>query len=845
MKRKILLPLLMFSSLTFVSCGNTDPIYVPVIPSIELVDIIITPPSKTVYEVDDELDLTGLEVVASYSDGSSKTLAMDEYQISDVDMSTKGNKTIYITYEGISKSFVIVVEEKEVPVTLVRIYLKDGQYKTEYEVGDKFFAPDVYGVFSDGSERKVDASFSGFDSSKEATDQIITVTYLGKTTSYKVNVSKTTDTYSVNLVNSVKDLSTLDGTSLSLDRFNLTINKNGGNTPIYSTQNGKHIRVYTNNTFTISCDSRYIVGIDIPLIQYGSVTVDNGNAEISDSHLLWSGYSKSITFTVVQQIRFIDLNIKYEYKEPYTPSISGLVTIKDVYDEVKNMEFVPNAVGYDCSNVEVSLAIKALDTIDSAATSEGYDGDTRGKVLVTDGTGYIICSSSTSTNNPVSFYQRVKDYLKADTVTYTVTGYISIYNDVIEIKVSSYQYDPNIRVHIDYESFVDSTYTSGSDLINDELSYKVNNKGYGIGKIKKMKGLTYFNKYNSAGSYLFLDQDNNIVPVFSDLDKDRASLVKGQVYDIIGLESLYRYRPSFRILDISPSTSEAVEYDFDNDVIELTTTKDLYRLNPENNMEAYKVSELQVYKMTGYVSCYRNDDKYSINTEYYKDTSSKEYSTGVDGNAVSDHYSLLVFNEDVTYKQLFADFVINGCKTEDEVLSKQVTFYFTLAFNETLNKREVWRVNIIEELMFTKDYYDSKEMSMTFDLSDSSNKCDRNDGEYQSWYNTSNSIRVTNRSTDIATIERSTDYLKIVDGTSLTISCDKKIVGFTLYTGTYSYIAGLGSFEFKAYKQYSTYSTFLLKEYVNVIFIDDFMVGSNHNNPYLKVTSITINYLEA
>ena len=151
-------------------------------------------------------------------------------------------------------------------------------------------------------------------------------------------------------------------------------------------------------------------------------------------------------------------------------------------------------------------------------------------------------------------------------------------------------------------------------------------------------------------------------------------------------------------------------------------------------------------------------------------------------------------------------------------------------------------MNVIEDLIFSLDYYNASEASMTFDTSKAS--CERVDGVYQTWSNSDNSLVVSNSSTSEGTIERRVDYLKIKDATKLVITFDKEIIGFTLYKGSYSYITGLGDLEIEAYKQFAAFFTVKLLEPSKEIVIDPIYIGATGNTDYLKVTSITVKYLE-
>ena len=76
----------------------------------QTVALALTSPVKTVYEIGESLDLTGLSVTAI-----SPTLAREVtgYTVSDVDLSAAGMKTVTVTFGGKSASFQVYVEPRE------------------------------------------------------------------------------------------------------------------------------------------------------------------------------------------------------------------------------------------------------------------------------------------------------------------------------------------------------------------------------------------------------------------------------------------------------------------------------------------------------------------------------------------------------------------------------------------------------------------------------------------------------------------------------------------------------------------------------------------------------------
>ena len=86
-------------------------------------------PAKLTYNINEEIDLTGIEVSALFSDGTSQTIT--EYDVSDVDMSSVGTKivTVYYTVNGITKSASFNVTVTEDINAEIRI---DGEAVNEY-----------------------------------------------------------------------------------------------------------------------------------------------------------------------------------------------------------------------------------------------------------------------------------------------------------------------------------------------------------------------------------------------------------------------------------------------------------------------------------------------------------------------------------------------------------------------------------------------------------------------------------------------------------------------------------------------------------------------------------------
>lgn len=867
MNKKILLPILTIG-LVLSSCGGDN---TPVAHKLDHLDLDSSK-CQTTFTYGEEFNYDGLKVVAVYDDDTSITVS--NYKVNTPDMYVLGSQDVKVEYLTVSKTYQINIVEAPsyFPTSEVITFLSSrgvdnpANYLTSKIKGiNKIISSEIveedipyYHVETNITQtyyQEIMSELASLNWNNGEGGVLVDPTLTVGVHGYSIINSFAFDFYAYSDLISIppeedpeegedKELdfplqnagyiakeTNLDGKSYTFNQdFTFSFAKNGSNTPISEKSN--YVALYTNNSLTISSKFKMkkIEFTNQDASKNGDLTVEGVKLVKTNELTSWNGEAKSITFTASSQYRFS--NIKITYFEHAEPVIEGLKTIKEVLDFAKDVEYTPTN-GWYLTNSTVTAKVKAIDAIDSVTTS-GLDANARGKVLCVDETGYIVCSSGVSKSNPIDFYQRVKNYIKEGTTTYIVTGKLAFFNDVVEIKVDSYQYDPDLEINYDLNDFVTDGVNSSELLMNHCKSIKTNKDGYGVGKIIKMPSLTYFNKYNDAGSYYFLDQEGKLVPIYSLLDKDRSSLQENKVYDIIGFESLYKGRPSLRILGVSiNSESDPASFDFAN-AVSKENTKYFYNVDSEssNHKEEFYNSVTTIYKMDVYVSSYAYD-KYTFNSSYYE--YNKSFTTGNSQVAAAQHYSLGVFNEDIEYKQLFTDFNLASVSSKEEADNLQLTLYFTLAFLDTVDGKKMWRVNVFEDLVFGLDYYESETQNIDF------NSMTPSHDENKQWYQQGD-LKITNASTDINNYSYSVYYLKVVDGTSLTIEFNKPIIAFTLYHKTYSYIAGVGELAIASYRQFKDYTVFLLSEATTTIYIDDFAVGGNRSNTYLGIESITVNY---
>lgn len=96
---------------------------------------LVKAPKKTAYYIGDEFNSTGMRVNAVYSDGSEELLKKSEYNISKLDSSKEGEKTIEISYKGsnIKTDYKVEVKQRQVVGYEITAYPK-----TTYAVGESF-----------------------------------------------------------------------------------------------------------------------------------------------------------------------------------------------------------------------------------------------------------------------------------------------------------------------------------------------------------------------------------------------------------------------------------------------------------------------------------------------------------------------------------------------------------------------------------------------------------------------------------------------------------------------------------------------------------------------------------
>ena len=116
-------------------------------------------PNKISYQEGENFDKTGMKVIATYSDGSSKEIT--NYEVIGGENLTSGTTSVTISYteNGVTKTTEqsITVNQEEAEVVLVEIYVEQEPEKIEYQEGENFDATGmkVIARYSDGSSKEI------------------------------------------------------------------------------------------------------------------------------------------------------------------------------------------------------------------------------------------------------------------------------------------------------------------------------------------------------------------------------------------------------------------------------------------------------------------------------------------------------------------------------------------------------------------------------------------------------------------------------------------------------------------------------------------------------------------
>ena len=164
---------------------------------VKIVSIAVTGPDKKEYYVgDEELDLEGLTVEATYSDNSKLTLSSSDYIVGDLKAAAAGTEEITVTSvaknaDGNAVTATFNVTIKQPVVESIAVTTKP--FKQSYKMGESFDPAGmvITATYDSGKTAAIaaaDCTITGFDSTEAVASQTITVTYAGKEAAFTVKI---------------------------------------------------------------------------------------------------------------------------------------------------------------------------------------------------------------------------------------------------------------------------------------------------------------------------------------------------------------------------------------------------------------------------------------------------------------------------------------------------------------------------------------------------------------------------------------------------------------------------------------------------------------------------------
>ena len=173
--------------ITVVYAGQSTAFSVKVEPKAKTLRISQQPTKKT-YNVGDVLNTSGLQLIATYDDGTAKVVTSG-FVCSPVVLNTAGNQWITVIYGGQSTAYSVKVTKAVSNVTIA-----NKPTKQTYTVGDTF-APagmKLKVTYSDNTTEVITSGYTYTPTGKLNTEgqQKIVVSYGGKSTGFYVTVNK-------------------------------------------------------------------------------------------------------------------------------------------------------------------------------------------------------------------------------------------------------------------------------------------------------------------------------------------------------------------------------------------------------------------------------------------------------------------------------------------------------------------------------------------------------------------------------------------------------------------------------------------------------------------------------
>ena len=396
---------------------------------------------ESIYETSQPLDLTSLTIIAHYSDGTKGVVERNKIttNVSELDFSTAGKKTVVIKYQDKTCEYVIEVLE----VKIVKIEVDAESIDTVVKAGETLDISNikVYAIYSNNerilisnTDPKLDLERGMPNFSVEGDKEYI-IFYDGLTCSLTISTTPPTLTgITLNTDNALKSI--LLGDDYSTASITATISLSDGTS-----------KTIANSDLDISCD--------VTKAGVSTVTVSYTLDEIT----MTASYEVKVLTIAKVEIDTNSFNIKINTGD--TLDVSGLKVIVTDSEGGTRICTIADGVTVDTSNLDTT---KVGDTGYITATFRDVTSEPVNIGVYDEDTNYFVTGVSLSPS--LTLYRNSKKNLKNDTYGYVVgDDNPFIFNLVLSIYTSAGEKVENMSSYTSAsEVWLDGAKLTGSDL---------------------------------------------------------------------------------------------------------------------------------------------------------------------------------------------------------------------------------------------------------------------------------------------------------------------------------------------------------------------------------------------